>query len=279
MGEPRRVGQNVRLLRHNRAMWEKELDGWVQHLRAAGCSPATIRLRREHLARALTWLDAPSPWVVEHAQLVEYLAVHDWAPETRKSVRASLRGFYAWAEEAEHVAVDPARRLPRVSVPTGKPKPTPTDVVESALSRATARERLMVMLAAYAGLRRAEIAALHSRDVSAESLRIKGKGGRTRIIPLHPDLASALSGRTGYLFPGADDGHLSPDRVGRILTNLLGGGYTAHTLRHRFATRAYAGERDLLAVQDMLGHSSVATTQRYTQPPDDAKRRAILSVA
>jgi len=279
MGTPRRPGQNVRLLRHNRAMWADELEGWVLHLRASGASPATIRLRRAHLERALTWFDAASPWVVTHAQMVEYLAVHDWAPETRKSVRASLRGFYSWAEEAGHVEVDPSRKLPRVAVPAGKPKPAPTDVFDDALGRATERERLMVMLAALAGLRRAEIACLHSRDVLGTSLRITGKGGRTRVVPLHPLLADVLAGHTGFIFPGADNGHLSPDRVGRIMTALLGNGWTAHTLRHRFATRAYAGDRDLLAVQQLLGHSSVATTQRYTQVPDDALLKAVMHVA
>jgi site-specific recombinase XerD len=63
------------------------------------------------------------------------------------------------------------------------------------------------------------------------------------------------------------------------MSALLGPGWTAHSLRHRFATRAYAGERDLLTVQQLLGHSSVATTQRYTQIPDDALRRAVMAVA
>jgi len=70
--------------------------------------------------------------------------------------------------------------------------------------------------------------------------------------------------------------------VGRIMSDALGGprsGWTAHTLRHRFATRAYAGDRDILSVQQLLGHSSVATTQRYTAPPDDALRKAVMSVA
>lgn len=260
-------------------MWEADVDAWVMHLRAAGCSPTTVRLRRSHIERALSWFDVPSPWVVTHDQMVEYLGSHDWAPETRKSVRASLRGFYAWAEDAGHVDIDPARKLPRVAVPAGRPRPAPGDIVASALERATPRERLMVMLAAYAGLRRAEIARLHSRDVLGDELRVKGKGGRVRTLPLHPLLAQELAGRQGWIFPGGDDGHLSPDRVGRILSRLLGAGWTAHTLRHRFATRAYAADRDLLSVQQLLGHSSVATTQRYTKLPDDALRRAVLSVA
>ncbi|MDQ2740537.1 MAG: site-specific integrase, partial [Actinomycetota bacterium] len=55
--------------------------------------------------------------------------------------------------------------------------------------------------------------------------------------------------------------------------------WTMHSLRHRFASRAYAVDRDVLTVQDLLGHASPATTQRYVQLPDDAKRRLIEAVA
>lgn len=281
MGMHRRTGQNVRLLRHNRIMWSTELDAYVMHLRAAGRSVATIRLKRQHLERALTWFDAPTPWAVTLEQMTEYLATHDWAPESRKSVRSSLRGFYHWAEDVGHVDVDPSRKLPTVSVPQGLPHPAPTLILDGALATADTRTLLMLKLAAYAGLRRAEVAGLHTDDIlGGEALRVTGKGGKVREVPLHPALAEALAGvPRGFVFPGKDAGHLSPDRVGRVMADVLGSGWTAHSLRHRFATRAYAAERDLLTVQQLLGHSSVATTQRYTQVPDSARRRAVDNVA
>lgn len=280
MGARRRQGQNVRLLRHNRHMWQTELEAYVLHMRAAGMSAATVRLKRQHLERALTWFDAPSPWAVTLEQMIEYLAVHDWAPESRKSVRSSLCGFYRWAEDVGHVAVDPSRKLPRVSVPQGIPHPAPSTVFDQALAGADARTLLMLQLAAYAGLRRAEIAGLHTDDIVGDSLRVRGKGGKVRGVPLNAQLVEALAAvPRGFVFPGNDHGHLSPDRVGRIMAGVLGNGWTAHSLRHRFATRAYAAERDLLTVQQLLGHSSVATTQRYTQVPDDALRRAVDAVA
>lgn len=266
------------IMRHNRLMWSVALDAYVEHLLAAGRSPGTIRLRRYHLERCFSWLEVDALGVTL-GDLTAYMAANEWKPESRKSVRASLVGFYAWAEETGRVETDPARRLPRVSVPAGRPHPTPTDVVDAALEHADRRDLLMVQLAAYAGLRRAEIAGLHSRDLVGDTLRITGKGGKVREVPMHPQLSEALRGRIGFVFPGRDHGHLSPDCVGRRMSRLLGPGWTAHTLRHRFATRAYAGERDLLTVQQLLGHSSVATTQRYTQIPDDALRRAVASVA
>jgi integrase len=259
-------------------MWQADVEAFVQYLHAAGRAGTTIRLRRFHLERAFTWIAVP-PLEVTEDDLLRYLAANTWKPETRKSVRASLCGFYGWAVKTRRLSVDPSRNLPSVTVPQGEPHPTPDRNAHAALAADDSDLRLMVMLAAYAGLRRAEIATLHSRNIVGDVLRVTGKGGKERDIPAHPDLLAALAGREGYIFPGKIDGHLSPDWVGKRLKRALGEGWTAHSLRHRFATRAYAGERDLLTVQQLLGHSSVATTQRYTQVPDDAKRRAVLSVA
>ncbi len=122
---------------------------------------------------------------------------------------------------------------------------------------------------------------VHSRDV-IESLDgwvlcVHGKGGKTRMLPLVDDVARRLRARPkGYAFPGQIDGHLSPAHVGKLIARVLPDHWTAHTLRHRFATAAYRADRDLIAVQQLLGHSSVATTQRYTALPNDALRRAVM---
>ena len=268
-----------RVTRHTRGMYVADLDAYTAHLRAAGMSSGTIRLKRAHVERCLSWLRM-SPSEVTLADLTGYMAAHEWAAETRKSMRSSLRGFFAWLEDNGRITDDPARKLPTVSVPQGVPHPTPTTVVDEALASADPRALLMLDLARLAGLRRAEVAGLHTDDLVGDTLVVTGKGGKTREIPAHPAIVESLAALPrGYVFPGKDHGHLSPDRVGRIMASVLPGEWTAHSLRHRFATRAYAAERDLIAVQQMLGHSSLATTQRYTKAPDDAKRRAIADVA
>lgn len=261
-------------------MWQSDVEAFVQYLHAAGRASTTIRLRRFHLERAFTWIDVP-PLEVTEDDLLRYMAANQWKPETRKSVRASICGFYAWAIKTRRLDVDPSRNLPSVTVPQGRPHPTPDENTHAALAAEDDDLRLMVMLAAYAGLRRAEIASLHTRNVVGDVLHVTGKGGKEREIPAHPEILALIRGREGYVFPGKIDGHLSPDWVGKRIKAALGkdSGWTAHSLRHRFATRAYSGQRDLLTVQQLLGHSSVATTQRYTQVPDDAKRRAIANVA
>jgi integrase/recombinase XerC len=260
-------------------MYRPDLDAFLLHLAAAGRAGTTIELRRWHLERLFVWAEVP-PFAITEDQLIAYMAQFGWKPETRKSVRASIRSFYQWGVKTGRTERDPSVNLPQVTVPAGVPHPTPTDVLDAALDAASPQALLMLMLAAYAGLRRAEIAGLHSSNIVGDTLVVTGKGGRTRNVPLHPTLAAALQGHTGYIFPGKDHGHLSPDWVGRLMARTLGkNDWTAHSLRHRFATRAYAGQRDILTVQQLLGHSSVATTQRYTEVPDDAKRRAVLSVA
>lgn len=124
---------------------------------------------------------------------------------------------------------------------------------------------------------------MHRRDLTrgptGAALLVNGKGSKRRTVPVGDDLAAAIAGdgADGYLFPGADDGHPSPRYVGDLMADALPDHWTAHTLRHRFATRAYRGSRNLRAVQTLLGHSSVATTERYTAVDDDEIRAAAMA--
>lgn len=260
-------------------MWQEVLDRYLDNLRAGGTPATTLRVRRGQLERAFTWLGIP-PQDATHDDLVGYMAAHGyWKPNSRKSVRTTLRSFYGWAEESGIVAEDPSRRLRTVSTPKGDPNPVPDEVYERALAAATGRDRTMLLCAALTGMRRAEIARFHTSQIVSGEIHIMGKGGKPRQVPVHPLLAAELVGVEGYVFPGRHDGHLSPQWVGDRLAAMLGKGWSAHKLRHRFASRAYLAQRDLLAVQDLLGHSSVATTQIYTKVPDDAKLAAVLAVA
>lgn len=83
----------------------------------------------------------------------------------------------------------------------------------------------------------------------------------------------------GWVFPGQVGGHLSPAWVGKLVGRRLPAGLGTHTLRHRFASAAYAGTRDLAAVQDLLGHAKPETTRLYVQLPRDAMRQALAAAA
>jgi integrase/recombinase XerC len=224
------------------------------------------------------------PWQVTGADLVAWTGDQVWARETRRSVRASVRGFYGWGYASGLLEVDPSLALPIVSPSPPKPRPAPEVVYRQALALADPRARLILRLAAEVGLRRSEIALVHTRDLFEDllgwSLVVHGKGSRDRVVPLPPALALELRRRgPGFVFPGEDGGHLSPRWVGKIATRLLPADWTLHTLRHRFATRAYGLERDLLVVQTLLGHSSPVTTRRYVMVDEDRLRTTVLAVA
>ena len=140
------------------------------------------------------------------------------------------------------------------------------------MEMATTSERLMIRLGAECGLRRGEIARVHSDDVVADnagrSLIVRGKGDKQRIVPLPDDLAGIIMDARGYLFPGRFGGHVEESYIGDHISRLLPDGYAAHTLRHRFATTAYAATHDLFVVAELLGHESVETTEHYVALPD-----------
>jgi len=153
----------------------------------------------------------------------------------------------------------------------------------------------MMRLAAEAGLRRAEVARISTRDlvgdVDGAQLVVHGKGGRQRVVPIMETLAEKIrqgaAGHTpgapasGYLFPNGrrGDSHVCERTTGQLVSDALPDGWTMHSLRHRFATRAYRGTRNLRAVQALLGHASVATTERYTQVDPDEIRAAMRSAS
>lgn len=266
---------------HNES-WAAAIDAWTRFLRSGGAPSTTIRTRTNHLRRFAAEAAPRGPWDVDDEYVADWTAEQSWALETRRSYRSSLRSFYGWGVATHRVDESPAAGLPSVPQRPPMPRPASEPAYAAALTHAEPRERLMLRLAAEAGLRRGEVSRVHSRDVEPDllgwSLRVHGKGGKLRKVPLTDDLAAELRARpAGYTFPGADHGHLSPWWVGRLVAELLPAGFTMHTLRHRFATTAYTRSHDLLAVQQLLGHASPATTRAYVKI-DDATARAVVEL-
>lgn len=258
--------------------WGSALNAYVTAMRAANRSPKTIKLHRHYLA-ALAAACA-NPWAVTTDALREVLARPSWGAEARKSARTVYRGFYRWAHGTARIEDDPALSLAPVHVPPAPPRPTPELVAKRVTRDPDARTRLMAMLAAYAGLRAGEIALVHSRDLDGDLLRVHGKGGRTRVVPIvHEGLLAELQRVDGWAFPGRIDGHLSPGTVSRYLSEAMPDDWTAHTLRHRYGTNAYGGTKDLLAVMGLMGHARSQTTQRYVLVDTDSLRAAAKAAA
>lgn len=262
--------------------WAAALDQWELVLRAGGRSERTVETRIRHMRQVARGLALEDPDMVTPEGLLEWCGQQEWAAETRHAYYASIRGFFSW--RTHHQGEDPSRVLPQVRRSRGAPRPVPAHVLDKALATASGRDRLILSLAASAGLRASEIAQVHRDDLvddlAGRSLLVRGKGDRIRAVPLPDWLASEVEtactcSRDGWAFPSKYGGHLSGAHISKLGAKALPSPWTLHTLRHRFATAAYRGDRDLLAVQRLLGHASVETTQRYAEPPHDALRRAV----
>lgn len=264
--------------------WVVLLDHWCAWLRAAGSPETTIALRVYYLTRLARAHQGADLLTLDVDALAAWLAAAGWKPNTAKSARSALRSFYGWARDTGRIDVSPAHLLPAVRVPRGRPKPTPEQAYRHAVAVADPRARLAIRLAGICGLRRGEIARVRGADVEADllgaSLRIVGKGGHVRCVPLPDDLAAELrAAGDGWVFPSPAGGHLTPHHVAKIVTRYLPDGITTHSLRHRCASTAYAGTRDLRAVQELLGHARPETTAGYVLAPEDTLRAAMNAAA
>ncbi len=204
---------------------------------------------------------------------------------------AALRSFYRALREHGAIAHNPADLVPAPKRPRSLPRVLRVDEVSALLERipaATAlelRDRAMFEVAYGSGLRAEELVSLDVASVvfDAEELRVEGKGAKTRILPAgEPELAALASylerarpalhagGAEPALFLSKSGRRLSTSDVRRRLRTWarraeIAGGLTPHTLRHSFATHLLEGGADLRAIQELLGHASISTTQIYTR--------------
>lgn len=263
-------------------MWSPLVDDYLLSLAAVGQTRPTIALRRALLCRVARGLDCPPEAVTAELLVAWFGSQGHWSIETRRSYRATARTFFSWAYRTGRLPVFLGDAVPQVRQRKAPPRPAPDSAYRAALDAADDRVTLMLRLAAEAGLRRAEVARVHTDDLlegaAGWSLLVHGKGDKRRVVPIGDDLAGAVRRyrpSRGFVFPGQEDGHLSVMYVGKMVAGALPDGWTMHTLRHRFATRAFRGSRNLRAVQMLLGHTSIATTERYTAVDDDEMRAAM----
>ncbi|MFE5408697.1 tyrosine-type recombinase/integrase [Microbacterium sp. NPDC056569] len=210
---------------------------------------------------------------------------------------AAVRGFFAWATESGVIATDPSLRL--VAPKRGKtlPKVASVDTLSAVLDRLASaagegdpvalRDHAVLELLYGAAVRVSELCGLDVDDIDRDrrTARVLGKGSKERVVPFGLPALKALDaylvrGRPALLargsvdaplpalFLGARGGRLGPravyDLVSRELGPELGAQVGPHALRHSAATHLLDGGADLRAVQEMLGHASLGTTQIYT---------------
>jgi integrase len=251
------------------------LDSYVRYCERRGFSTATI----ENYTLIVTLWDAHlhklgvgTPGIAEVESFLERPGL---SPATQLCYGSWLSSFCKWAVSEGIYTEDPTAKMVRPYVSERIPRVISEKDLEKALRDAESpRMRLWLLLAAKAGLRCKEIAGVRGDDINLEDRRLivsNPKGRRQRVVPLNAELVAAFEAYgvgDGYLFPGTKGAcHVTPNTVSMYVGKYLrdhGIDASAHSLRHRYASRLYALTKDLRYVQDRLGHADPATTVRYT---------------
>ena len=243
------------------------VGAFSDYQRARGFSPKTIKRRLLTLTQFQRLLSPSGLFDATDSDVQEFLLAHS-SPRTRHAYRSDLAVFYRWATRRKLTADDPTALVDPIRIPKTLPRPVPAPMVRPLVDNAPTEDmRLAIALAAFAGLRVAEIAHIDADDVDLNRNRItvrNGKGGKDREIPLHPSLRRIIEPRcrkSGRLF------QIKPETLSRSVAKYLresGVDATAHKLRATFATElAEVARGDVLLVQTLLGHDSPSTTMSY----------------
>ena len=262
---------------------------WIVWQQARGLARRTITERVRIVSQCSRDLKAhPAEWTSE--LLATFLST---APTsgTKATYHSALRSWHKWLTLAGHRDDDPTALLGSVRSPRRDPRPVATSHLEAMLNVPMwSSTRAMILLAAYQGLRVHEIAHHRGEDVdpTAERVRIRGKGGTEKWLPLHPVIAELVPTmpRRGWWFPGRGRNKLFPKGGGHLLPNSVSIRIsevmrradvpgTAHSLRHWFGTELHSAGTDIRTVQTLMRHASLATTQIYTQVSDDLRTEAM----
>jgi integrase/recombinase XerC len=276
------------------------IDAYLSHLaEVRRLAPATVRAYRSDLDDlADTGGDLPLAEVD-----VEHLREWSWSAAQRGRARSTLarrtaavRGLFRWAHEEGHVEADPTlrlvtpkrgRTLPHVATADALREVLETSAARAAEGDPTAlRDSAALELLYGAGLRVSELCGLDVDDLDPgrRTVRVLGKGSKERVVPYggaaaraldaylvrgRPALAARGDGAGKAVFLGTRGGRLGPrsvyDLVARTIGPVVGSAAVGpHALRHSAATHLLDGGADLRAVQEILGHASLGTTQIYT---------------
>lgn len=210
-------------------------------------------------------------------ELRDWLDNHKLNPKTRYSYISHLASFWQWAMTEELVTRNPTLRLTRPKLRRSLPRPVAKTDLATLVQQAPTHEiRAMVILAGYCGLRCMEIANLDAGDIMAHLeppvvVVQHGKGDRPRVVPMSQTVIDALymHGVRAYgpVFRDENGNRYQPWKVSHILRDHMhasGVTASAHQLRHAYGTEVYRKSHDLRLTQELMGHSSPATTAGYT---------------
>lgn len=256
---------------------------WAMSMRAEGARPNTIEIRLTAVRGAAQSAGRPAAEMSTY-EVRAWLGGHP-NPNTKSTYYRAARVFFGWLVAEGTRADDPMAGIKSPPVPRGVPRPCRTGDLARMLTRTEGPVRAMLLLGAFQGLRAGEVAAVHGEDfdLDAAEMRVVGKGGVEAVLPLHSEVA-AVAGRMptgGYWFPARlAGGHIRSERVSQLVRAACEASgvpaHGAHPLRHWFATSLVRSGTDLRTTQSLMRHASLATTARYVEITDEARRAAVL---
>lgn len=277
---------------------EQAVGEFVADLRLAGRVDRTVGGHELELARLGRWLaEQGIDWqFATHTQLRQYARLRaELGHSSKANMMCSLRSFYRWSVEQNYVSMSPAAgfKTPR------KPRPLPRSLTMQQVrvlvaafaaveGRKARRDEALLLTSVYAGLRAKELASLLWEHVDLDAGIISiviSKMQHGRVVPMHAELVQLLT--TWWTIQGAgghgpvfalDGRQFVANRVGKIARHwrsVSGVAFTAHILRHTFATWALRRSRDLYAVSKALGHAELRQTEIYVSA-DPEQLRAMV---
>jgi integrase/recombinase XerC len=288
-------GQKSTMTKSNTIV-EKAVADFLRHLRERNASLHTIKAYSGDLANFAAYA-GPRGW-----KLIDHIAIRGFLSQLyekglgKTSVArtlAAVRSLYRWLAREGVVELNPAKLVATPRLPQKLPR-VPTieemnSVLDGQMAEAAAfpdRDLLMLELLYGCGIRNSELVGINLDDIrlSAEAILIRGKGKKERYVPFGGSAKSALAAylparqamlaetrkNTAALLINQRGGRLTTRSVGRIVKKIavakgLSPDVHPHTLRHAFGTHMLEEGADLRAIQELLGHERLATTQRYTQ--------------
>jgi integrase/recombinase XerC len=275
---------------------DRAVADFLRHLRERNASPHTIKAYSRDLANFAAYAGSRGWKEIDHIAVRGFLSqLYDKGLSKTSVARslAAVRSLYRWLAREGMVEQNPAKLVATPKLPKKLPR-VPTieemnSVLDGQMPEVAAfpeRDRLMLELLYGCGIRNSELTGINVDDVrlSAEAILIRGKGKKERYVPFGASAKSALSAyipergnalaaankNTPALLINRRGGRLTTRSVGRIIKKIavakgLSPDVHPHTLRHAFGTHMLEEGADLRAIQELLGHERLATTQRYTQ--------------
>ena len=275
---------------------ELATDSFLRHLRERNVSAHTVKAYSGDLD-VFAWYVGSRDWkAIDHIAIRGFLShLYDKGLSKTSVARAlaAVRSLYRWLAQEGIVEQNPAKLVSTPRLPKKLPRVPTIEEVNSVLdgkmpevASFPERDRLMLELLYGCGIRNSELVGINLEDISLsnEAILIRGKGKKQRYVPFGQSVRAALATYLPWrqkllatwkrtnpaLLVNQRGGRLTTRSVGRIVKRIavakgLSPDVHPHTLRHAFGTHMLEEGADLRAIQELLGHERLATTQRYTQ--------------